>query len=167
MLGASILAPDPGLIIWTTIVFLILWFMLGKYAFKPIARALKSREDSIEEALRSADEAKIEMENLKADNEKLLNKAREERSKILAEAKEVKNKILSEAKDQAKIEASKIAESNRREIENQKNAAIADIQRAAGELALDIAEKVVRKEMDKSGEQESYIKKLLSDIKLN
>jgi F-type H+-transporting ATPase subunit b len=167
ILKASLLAPDWGLLIWTVIVFIILWTFLGKVAFKPIAKALKERENSIDEALKTADNARKEMENLKSENEKLLHQAREERSNILKEAKEVKDKIVADAKDQAKKEAAKIAEANRVDIENQKNAAINEIKSVAGELALDMAEKVIKKELKGQSDQEAYIHKLIDEIKLN
>jgi F-type H+-transporting ATPase subunit b len=167
ILKASLLAPDWGLLVWTVIVFVILWTFLGKVAFKPIAKALKERDNSIDEALKTADNARKEMENLKSGNEKLLHQAREERSNILKEAKEIKDKIVADAKDQAKIEASKIADANRLDIENQKVAAINEIKSVAGELALDMAEKVIKKELKGQSNQEAYIQKLIDEIKLN
>jgi F-type H+-transporting ATPase subunit b len=167
ILKASLLAPDWGLLIWTVIVFIILWTFLGKVAFKPIAKALKERDNSIDEALKTADNARKEMENLKSENEKLLHQAREERSNILKEAKEIKDKIVADAKDQARNEAAKIADANWLDIENQKVAAINEIKLVAGELALDMAEKVIKKELKGQSNQEAYIQKLIDEIKLN
>lgn len=165
--ASALLKPDPGLILWTTVVFIILWTLLGKFAFKPIARALRKREDSIEESLQQAEKAREEMEKLHADNEKLLQEAREERGKILKEAKEAKDRIINEAKDQARAEASKIAESNRQEIENQKQAAMQEMKDLAASLALDVAGKVLRKEMQEDKTQQAYVKQLVNEMKMN
>ena len=165
--ASALIKPDPGLVVWTFLVFLILWLLLGKFAFKPIARALRKRENSIEEALQSAEQARAEMEKLHADNEKLLQQAREERSLILKEAKEAKESIINEAKEQAKAEASKITESSRQEIENQKKAAMSELKDLSATLALDVAGKVLRRELKEDKSQQAYAKELLDEIKLN
>lgn len=165
--ASALLKPDLGLVFWTFVVFLILWIILGRFAFRPIASALRKREDTIEEALQSAEMARAEMEKLHADNEKLLQEAREERSKILKEAKEAKDSIINEAREQAKVEASKIAESNRKDIENQKQAAMAELKDLAASLALAVAEKVVRRELKEDKSQQAYVKQLVDEVKLN
>lgn len=159
--------PTPGLAIWTVVIFLLFWFIFGKYAFGPILRGLESRETDIQSALDEAKKAKEEMANLQAENESLLQQAREERATMLKEAKDVKNTIISEAKDKAKAEANKIISDARLEIENQKKAAIADVKNQAGSLALDIAEKVLRKELKGDSEQVTYVNKLVSEISNN
>jgi F-type H+-transporting ATPase subunit b len=125
--------PTPGLAIWSLVIFVLFWVIMGKFAFKPIARALEQREADIQNALDSAKSAKEEMATLKAQNEKIMAEAREEKAKILQEAKEIKNQTINEAKEKAKEEASKIVAAARNEIENQKKAAIAEIKTQVGE----------------------------------
>jgi len=159
--------PTPGLALWSLIIFLLFWFLMSKYAFKPIMQGLKKRETDIQSALDEAKKAKEEMSNLQAENESLLQQAREERAAMLKEAKDTKNQIVTEAKDKAKVEANKIIADARLEIENQKKAAIADVKNQAGTLALDIAEKVLRKELKGDPQQVSYVNQLVSEISKN
>lgn len=161
----SVIRPDVGLLFWTTIIFLIFWFGLGKMAFKPIASALKKREDDIQTALDEAKKAQLEMAALNAKNEELLVEAREERAKILREAKEAKDSIINEARDKAKEEAQRIVTNAKIEIDNQKNAAMTELKNQVGVMAIDIAEKVIKKEL--AGSQGSFVNKLVDDIKLN
>lgn len=163
----ELLTPGLGLFVWVLLVFLIVLFVLSKFAWKPILNALREREENIDEALKSAQKARNEMASLKADNEKLLNEAREERMKILKEAKETKDSIINEAKERAKKDAAKIMEDTKHEIEAQKNAAIAELKNQAAVLALDIAEKIVKKELKGKEEHEQYVEKLVDDFKLN
>jgi len=159
--------PTPGLALWSLIIFLLFWFLMSKYAFKPIMQGLKKRETDIQSALDEAKKAKEKMSNLQAENESLLQQAREERAAMLKEAKDTKNQIVTEAKDKAKVEANKIIADARLEIENQKKAAIADVKNQAGTLALDIAEKVLRKELKGDPQQVSYVNQLVSEISKN
>ena len=159
--------PDLGLIVWTTAIFAIFWILIGRTAFKPIANALKKREEDIQGALDEAKKAKEEMSNLKAANEKLLAEAREERSKMLKEAKETKNKIINEAKQAAKDEASKVMTQASLDIENQKKAAMMEVKNEIGAIALSIAEKVIKKELSGNAEQENFVNALVDDVKLN
>jgi F-type H+-transporting ATPase subunit b len=165
--GMDLITPDPGLFIWTVLVFIILWVVLGKFAFKPIAKALRERENSIDDALKAADKARGEMATLQSDHAKLLNEAREERGKMLKQAKETKESIINEAKDQAKSVAAKIIEETKREIDNQKMAAITEVKNQVGTMALEIAEKVLKKELQNKQDQEGYVKGLVEDIRLN
>lgn len=167
LLDFSPIKPDLGLILWTSVIFLLFWFILGKLAFKPIANALKTRENDIQSALDEAKKAKAEMATMKAENEKLLVQAREERASILREAKEAKTKMISEAKTDAKTEANKILESAKLEIENQKKSALTEIKNQVGTMALDIAEKVIKKELKNDGVQQSFVNSLVDEIKLN
>lgn len=167
LLDFSPIKPDLGLILWTTVIFLLFWFIMGKMAFKPIANALKTREDDIQTALDEAKKAKEEMANLKAENERILVEAREERANILKEAKDAKTKIISEAKDEAKHEASKIMNTAKVEIENQKKTAMSDLKNQVGNMALDIAEQVIRKDLKSDSNQQSFVNQLVDDIKLN
>lgn len=163
----NVIKPEYGLIFWTTLIFLFLWMFLGKKAFGPIAKALKEREDSITESLAAAETAKKEMSNLKSENEKLLVQAREERTKLLQDAKEAANQMIAEAKNKAKEEAGKILASANVEIENQKKAAIADVKNQVGQLAIDIAGSLMKKDLGNNQEQINLAKSLASEIKLN
>lgn len=159
--------PSPGLAIWSLLIFLLFWFIMGKYAFKPIAKALEKREHDIQNALDQAKLAKEEMKNMESQNEELLAKARDERNKILQEAKEMKNQILSEAKVKAKEEANKIITSAQTEIENQKKSAMAEVTSQVGGMAIGIAEQLLKKNLSNDQEQTAFVQELVKDIKLN
>ncbi len=159
--------PDPGLMIWSTIAFFILLFILGKFAWKPIMKAIHDREQGINDAIATAEKVKAEMAQLQSDNEKLLVQAREERAVILKEAKDIKDKMISDAKEQAKAEAAKIMAETQQAIENQKMAAIVDLKNQVGNLVIEVSEKVLRRELGDKSAQETYIKELTNEIKLN
>ena len=159
--------PDFGLIFWTTIIFLIFWLMIGKFAFRPIAAALRKREADIQGSLDEAKRVRQEMANLKAENEELLVQAREERMKILKEAKDAGTRIVEEAKGKAKEEAQKIVATAKEQIENQKMAAITDLKNQVGIISIQIAEKVIRRELRGNTEQEAFVNDLVKEIKLN
>lgn len=163
----SVIKPEPGLLFWTTLIFLIFWFLMSRFAFKPIAESLKKRETDIQDALDQAKLARAEMANLQAENEKLLAQAREERSQILKEAKDAKDEIIAEAKERANVEYKRKVESAMQDIENQKNAAMVDLKNKAGQLAIEIAEKILRKELANNPEQVAYAKNLVDNMKLN
>jgi len=149
------------------IVFLIVLFILSKYAWKPILSALKEREESIEESLQQAQKARDEMAKLKADNERLINEAREESNRILHEAREIREATINKSKEEAKEEYAKIVEQARHEIDRQKEAAMADLKSHVGLIAVEIAEKVIKKELDNRQAQKEYISGLVEDFKLN
>jgi F-type H+-transporting ATPase subunit b len=159
--------PDFGLIFWTAIIFSIFWFLMAKYAFGPIRGALAKRESDIQEALDQAAKAKAEMSTLKAENEKILTDARAERSLIMKEAKEARDAMINEAKVKASAEGKRIMDEARQEIENQKAAAIIEIKDQAGNMALQIAEKIIRKQLSGDAEQEKFANSLVDDMKLN
>jgi F-type H+-transporting ATPase subunit b len=167
LLDFSPIKPDLGLILWTTVIFLLFWFILGKMAFVPIAEALKTREGNIQDALDEAKKAKEEMANMKADNDKLLAEAREERSKILREAKETGNKMVNDAKDKAKSESNKIISEARVEIENQRSVALSNAKNKVGIMAIEIAEKVIKKELQNNTEHQNFVNQLVDEIKLS
>ena len=167
LLDFNPILPDFGLIFWSGLTFLVFWFIVGKFAFKPIAGALRKREDDIQNALDEAKRAREEMEALAADNEKLLAEAREERAKILKESKDAGTRIVNESKEKAKEEAQKIVESARLEIEKQKKEALVDVKNQVGAMALDIAEKVLRKELSSDNSQQEYVEQLVREIDLN
>jgi F-type H+-transporting ATPase subunit b len=163
----SVIRPEPGLILWSTIIFLLFWFLVGKFAFKPISKALKGREDQIQDALDEAKRAREEMQNLNAENEKLLAQAREERLKILNEAKTLSDKLIVEAKGKAKLEANKIVEKARTDIESQKNEALMEVKSKVGAIAIAIAEKVIQKELGKDKGHSDYVGSMIDELNLN
>ena len=159
--------PDAGLLFWTSLIFILFWLIIGKFAFKPIAEALKTRANDIQDALDQAKKAKDEMATLQAENEKLLQEAREERAAMLKEAKDTKNNIINEAKDKAKSEANKIISDAKMEIENQKKAALAEVKNKVGLMALDIAEQVIKKDLKGNPEQQAFVDQLVTEISNN
>ena len=163
----NVLKPEPGLLIWTTIIFLLFWFLMSRFAFKPIGAALKQRENDIQSALDEARKAREEMSSLQAENEKLLAQAREERSAILKEAKDAKDEIIAEAKERANAQYKRKVESALQDIENQKMAALVSLKNEVGSMAVEIAEKILRRELANKTEQESYAKSLADNIKMN
>ena len=163
----DLIKPEVGLIFWTSLSFLILLFILGKYAWKPILAAVNERENSIESALTKAEAVREEMERLTSENEALLKQARAERDAILAEATKVKNQIISDAKDSAHREGARLIEHARLEINNQKAIAIADVKNQVATLSLEIAEKVLRKQFEDQKKQDELVKDLLKEVKLS
>lgn len=163
----TVFRPDPGLVIWASIIFLAFLLIVGKFAFKPIVTALKKREFDIQNALDAAKIARAEMENLKEENEELLAKAREERTLILMEAKEARDYMIVEAKKKAKEEASVIVQNAKNDIENQKIAAIKELKNEVGSMAVEIAAKVLRRELSNDKAQRQYVEELIDEIKLN
>lgn len=159
--------PDIGLVFWSTIAFLILLFVLGKFAWKPIMKAIGEREQGITDAIASAEKVKLEMAQLKNDNEALLATAREERAVILKEAKDIKDKMINDAKNEAKVQAAKIIADAQASIVNQKMAAITDLKNQVGNLVIEVSEKILRRELANKDEQENYIKQLTADVKMN
>jgi F-type H+-transporting ATPase subunit b len=159
--------PDLGLVIWMTLTFFIVMFVLAKYAWKPILKAVKTREDNIDNAISQAAKVQAEMAQLKNDNEALLTKAREERATMLKEAKDIKDKMITDAKDLAKAEANKIIVDAQAAINHQKMAALTDIKNQVGNLVIEVSEKVLRKELSNKAEQENFIKQLAGEVKLN
>jgi len=161
------LTPEIGLVVWTTISFLILLFILGKYAWKPIINALNQREEGIKKALESADEARKEMQNLHADNEKLLAQARVERDAMLKEAREIKDKIIADSKNEAQEQGAKMIAQAKATIESEKKAAVAELKEQVAHLSLEIAEKVVRNELADKDKQLKLVENMLGDVTLN
>jgi len=163
----ELLVPEFGLVIFQIIAFLLLMFILGKFAWKPVLASIKEREQSIDEALNKAELAKQEMARLTAQNEELMKEARAERDLILKEAKTLKDNIVNEAKTQAQAEGSKLIEKARVEIENQKKAALAELKAQVSTLSLDIAERVLRKQLEDKDKQQELVSNLLKDVELN
>lgn len=163
----DLITPEFGLVFWTLITFLILLFILRKFAWKPILGAVNDREEGIKNALDAAENAKREMQNLQADNERILKEARAERDVMMKEAREIKESIISEAKEQAKDEADKIIKQAQSAIESEKKAAVADIKNQVANLSVEIAEKVIKEQLSNKGEQLKLVENMLGDIKLN
>jgi len=163
----ELLTPGIGLIFWTVVIFLLLVFLLGKFAWKPIMAMIAERELFIEDSLNKAEIARQEMALLTSENEQLLKQARAERDRILKEAKELKDQIVKDAKDVAKAEGVKMIDKARKEIESQKNAALAEIRTQVATLSIEIAEKVLRKQFQDNDKQEALVSELLKDLKLN
>ncbi|VAV84052.1 ATP synthase F0 sector subunit b [hydrothermal vent metagenome] len=163
----DLVTPDFGLFFWTLISFAILFFVLKKFAWKPIVGTVNDREQSIREALASAEKAKLEMENLHADNERILKEARVEREMMLKEAREIKSKMIADAKDEAQVQGSKMIALAQAAIESEKKAAMAELKNHVAGLAVDIAEKVVREELSNKDKQLKLVESMLDEAKLN
>ena len=163
----DLIKPEIGLIFWTALTFAILLFVLKKFAWKPILGAVGDREDSIKKALAEAENARKEMQNLQADNERILKEARAEREAMLKEARELKEKIVSDAKDQAKVEADKMVKQAQATIEGEKKAAVSEIKSQVANLSVDIAEKVIKEQLANKDKQLKLVEGMLGDIKLN
>ncbi len=163
----GLVTPDIGTIFWMLLMFIILLVILKKFAWKPILSALENREKSIENSLRSADRARGEMEQLKADNEKIMAEARLERDNMLKETKQLSDKILSEARIKASEEARLLIEATREVIANEKSSAVDEIRKQVALLSVEIAEKILREKLKDVNQQKELVDKLMKDIKLN
>ena len=162
----DLITPDVGLLFWTLVSFSILYLILRKFAWGPILGAVKEREESIKAALDAADNAKKEMENLKADNEKILNEAKTEREVMLKEAREMKSKLISDAENEAKAKAKSMVEAAKTAIQNEKNSAMNELKNTVVDLSVDIAEKLISEELADKEKQLKMIEDILDDSKL-
>ncbi len=165
--GNSLLNPSPGLIFWQLVVFGLLVFILWKFAWKGILSALKEREGDIEGALRMAEETRAEMAKLKSDNDKLVAEAKKERDLIIKEAKEAADKMIAEAKDRAIEQGNKIMEDAREVMTQERVKMMSQIKKDVATLSIEIAEKVIRKELSDKATQQSFVSELVADAKLN
>jgi F-type H+-transporting ATPase subunit b len=163
----DLVTPDIGLIFWTTVSFAILYFILAKFAWKPILGAVNEREKSIKDALSAAEMAKEEMASLKADNEKILNEAKLQRESLLKEAREIRSRIIADAESEAPEKANKLIQSAKTAIENEKSAAMKELNNTVVDLSLNIAEKLLSKELDNKEKQQENIQEILENTKLN
>ncbi|MEM7550675.1 MAG: F0F1 ATP synthase subunit B [Bacteroidota bacterium] len=163
----ELLTPGTGLIIWQLIIFGLLVFLLSKLAWRPILDSLKIREDNIQEALDSAEKAKEEMKKLKEDNQELMAEARQERDKILKEARDIANSIKEEAKEDASKISEKMIEDAKGSINAEKQAALAEVRNQVAVLSVEIAEKILRKELSDSKDQQNLVEGYIKDLKLN
>ncbi|MEK9781931.1 MAG: F0F1 ATP synthase subunit B [Flavobacteriales bacterium] len=155
-----------GLFFWQLFIFVGLVLLLKKYAWKPILDTVNERESSIKDALSAAAAAREEMENLQADNQRILKEARAERDTLLKEARTSSNQIVEQAKAEAKKEADKIMQQTQEAIANEKAAAVDDLKRQVAGFSLDIAEQVLKSELESESKQKQLVEKLLSDVKL-
>lgn len=163
----ELVTPGIGLVFWTAVAFICLLILLKKFAWKPILTAIKERENSIDDALNKAELAKKEMARLTSQNEDLMKQARAERDEILKEAKQLKDSIVNEAKVSAQAEGAKLIEKARIEIENQKKAALSELKAQVSTLSMDIAERVLRSELNDKAKQQELVEGLLKEVKLN
>lgn len=163
----ELLTPGTGLIFWQTVVFLALFFLLAKMAWKPILSSLKERENSIQEALDAAESAKLEIASMKSDNEKLLKESREERDKILKDAREASIRLKDEAKQDARKTADKIIEDARAAIQIEKAAALNEVRIHVAQFSLQVAEKLMKKNLSTDKAQKDLVEQYINDIKQN
>ncbi|MGD2034894.1 MAG: F0F1 ATP synthase subunit B [Bacteroidales bacterium] len=161
----GLLMPHTGTVIWMLIGFLTVFFLLKKFAWKPVLSALKQRENSIGDALKAAEAAKQDMERLNADNERIIAEAKQERDKIVKEARELKESIVLDAKEQASADAEKLIETARANIKAEKEAAIKDIKDHVAQLSISISEKLLQEKLSDSKEQKDLIDRLLREVK--
>jgi len=163
----DLITPGLGLVFWTIITFLILLIILKKFAWKPILGAVSEREESIKNALLSADNARKEMQNLQADNQRILQEARLERDAMLKDAREIKEKMVADAKNEAQVQGQKIIEQAKAAIESEKNTAMAELKLQVSTLSIEIAEKLLKDELSNKATQVKLVEKMLGDAKLN
>ncbi|KVV13438.1 F0F1 ATP synthase subunit B [Flavobacterium sp. TMP13] len=161
------LTSPESLIFWTTIIFIVFFILLAKFAWKPILTAVKNREESINNALVAAESARLEMQNLTADNERILQEARMERDALLKEAREMKDQIIADSKKEAQEQGLKMIEQAKNAIQLEKNAAMAELKSHVSTLSLDIAEKLLKEELSNKEAQTKLVEKMLGDVKLN
>ena len=162
-----LVTPELGLLFWQTLIFSVVLFILAKYAWKPISKALEERELVIADALGAAEKAKEDMKKLQADNEKLLQEARVERDRILKEAQSTAASIISEAKNNALSEGNRLIETAKVAINTEKQAALAEVKNTAASLSLEIAEKLLKKNLSSEDSQKSLVNEYLKESKMN
>ncbi len=163
----DLLIPEIGIIFWMIIGFSIAFFILAKYAWKPIVNALKERDSSIATALQDAEKAREEVSKLQTENEKILAEAKAESDKIIQEARSYKDSMLNEAAELAKKQTNKMIEDAKKAIMNERAAAMHEIKKQVSELSISISEKILMQELSASDKQLKFIDKSLNDIKFN
>ena len=163
----GLITPEIGLVFWTTLSFLIVLFILAKFAWKPMLKALKDREESIEGALAQAEQARAEMSNLQSENERLLREARVERDQMLSEARQTRDSIVEKAEEGAKERVERMVASAREEIQNERLAAVTDMKNMVAQLSIDIAEKIVKKELSSNEDHTALLNNLIDEVNLN
>lgn len=163
----ELINPGLGFLVWMLIVFLLLLFLLKKFAWKPIFTAINQRNNAIDKAMLSAEEARAEVAQMKADNERIIQEAKLEKELILKEAKEASDKIVAASKDKAAEEANRILAEAQKRITQERQAAIQDMKSQVAEHAVGIAEKILKNQMQTPAAQDSYVNNLVKDIELN
>ncbi len=163
----DLLTPELGLFVWTLLAFLIVFFILKKFAWKPILNTLNERERSIADSIATADRVKAEMAQMKSENEKLMQQAREERSVMLKEAKQMSEQIVAKAKEDTRTITDKMMADATQQIQQQKMAALTDVKNQIGALAVEVAEKVLRQQLSTDAAQNAYNELLSKEVKLN
>lgn len=163
----ELLNPGTGLIVWQAVIFLLLFFILAKFAWKPITESLRVREESIQQALDSAEKAKAEMAQLQADNKKLLEEARQERDQILKDAREIAAKVKDDAKEEAAKQTDKMITSAKAAINTEKQAALTEVKTEVAGLVISVTEKLLRKKLSDEKEQRQLIEEYIKDVNLN
>lgn len=163
----DLLTPELGLFVWTLIAFLAVFFILRKFAWKPILNSLHERETGIADSIAAAERVKKEMSQLQAENEKIMMEARAQSAQMLKEAKDMKDSIISKAKEETKVVADKMIAEAQQQIQQQKMAALTEVKNEIGKLAVEVAEKVIRKQLATTDSQNDYAKMLTEDIKMN
>jgi F-type H+-transporting ATPase subunit b len=163
----ELVLPNFGLFFWATILFLMIFLILRKFAWSTILKAISDREASIEASLKAAEQARDEMSKLQSDNQKLLDEARRERDAMLKEARELREKMINDARELASAEGAKLIESARKQIQSEKMAAITELKNEVGRLSIEVAEKILRKKMEDGKEQEATVSRLINEMHFN
>ena len=164
LIDFSPIRPEFGLFFWTLLIFLLVWGILGKTAFRPIANALNKRETDIQNSIDEAKRVAAQMEQLKADNQQLLAQAREESTRIIGEAETYAKQRREEAVTEAKAAAQKVSADAQREIANARDKAMADLKKEVGAMAIDIAEKVLQKDLENDVNQKALVDRLVTNL---
>jgi len=167
ILANSLTTPAIGTVIWTTLIFCLFFFLLAKFAWKPILGMIKAREELIKSSLEAAEKAKEDVAKLHGENEVIMRKAREEREAILKDARDIRDKLIADAKGKAEEEAGKMIEKAKNDIESEKQKALLEINEQVASLSIDIASKLLGAQLSKTGEQEKLIKNYLKEVELN
>ena len=160
----NVLKPDFGLIFWTVVIFLVLYAILAKLAWKPIQKALRRRDEEIQDSIDEAKRARAEMQAQADENQRLLIEAREERTRIISDAERQSKEMIAAARNEARDAAQKVATDAKRDIENMRKAAMVDLKKEVGTMAIEIAEKILQKDLKSDANQEAFVRALVSDL---
>ena len=160
----NVLKPDFGLIFWTVVIFLVLYFILGRLAWEPIQKALRRRDEEIQTSIDEAKLAREEMQAQANENQRLIVEAREERTRIISEAEKQGKEMVAAAKNEAREAAQKVATDAKRDIDNMRKAAMVDLKKEVGTMAIEIAEKIMQKDLRSDANQEAFVKELVADL---
>jgi F-type H+-transporting ATPase subunit b len=163
----GLVSPDYGTIFWMVLAFSVVFFILRKFAWGPVLKMLRERDQSIDQALQSANEAREGISRLKSEHDRMLQEAHAERDLLIAEARQIREQLINKAREDAVQETAKVFENARRQIESEKLSAINEIRQQVASLSVDIAEKILKRELTDRKQQENLIKEQLSDLKLN